>query len=34
MISSIDYGVYAKYLGGGSVNAATGEFNFAVKRLI
>lgn len=29
MISSIDYGVYAKYLGGGSVNTATGEFNFA-----
>lgn len=31
MISSIDYGVYAKYLGGGSVNPATGEFNFSVQ---
>ena len=31
MISSIDYGIYAKYLGGGSVNTATGEFNFAVQ---
>lgn len=31
MIASIDYGVYAKYLGGGSVNTATGEFNFAVQ---
>ena len=29
MISSVDYGVYAKYLGGGSVNTTTGEFNFA-----
>ncbi len=31
MISSIEYGVYAKYLGGGSVNPATGEFNFSVQ---
>jgi microcin-processing peptidase 2. Unknown type peptidase. MEROPS family U62 len=31
MIASIEYGVYAKYLGGGSVNTATGEFNFAVQ---
>lgn len=31
MIASIDYGIYAKYLGGGSVNTATGEFNFAVE---
>jgi len=30
MISSIDYGIYAKHMGGGSVNPATGEFNFAV----
>ncbi|OJV62558.1 MAG: peptidase C69 [Clostridiales bacterium 38-18] len=31
MIRSIEYGLYAKYLGGGSVNTATGEFNFAVE---
>lgn len=30
IINSIDYGIYAKYMGGGSVNTATGEFNFAV----
>jgi len=30
MISSIDYGLYAKNMGGGSVDPATGEFNFAV----
>jgi TldD protein len=30
IISSTDEGIYAKYLGGGSVNPATGEFNFAV----
>ncbi len=30
IISSIDYGVYCKNMGGGSVNPATGEFNFAV----
>ncbi len=30
MISSIKKGLYAKSLGGGSVNPATGEFNFAV----
>lgn len=29
MISSVKYGLYAKSLGGGSVNPATGEFNFA-----
>ncbi len=29
MISSIKYGLYAKSMGGGSVNPATGEFNFA-----
>ncbi len=31
MINSIEYGLYAKYLGGGSVNPATGEFNFATQ---
>ena len=30
IISSTDYGIYAKYMGGGSVNPVTGEFNFAV----
>lgn len=30
MICATDYGLYAKSLGGGSVNTATGEFNFAV----
>ena len=30
IISSTDYGIYAKYMGGGSVNPTTGEFNFAV----
>ena len=29
MIKSIDYGLYAVELGGGSVNPETGEFNFA-----
>ena len=31
MIRSIDDGLYAKKMGGGSVNPATGEFNFAVE---
>jgi TldD protein len=31
MIGSFDQGVYAKKMGGGSVNPATGEFNFAVE---
>lgn len=31
MIASIDFGLYAKKMGGGSVNPATGEFNFAVE---
>lgn len=31
MIGSIDDGLYAKKMGGGSVNPATGEFNFAVE---
>ncbi len=30
IIASIEYGLYAKSMGGGSVNPATGEFNFAV----
>lgn len=30
MIKSIDYGLYAKTMGGGSVDAITGDFNFAV----
>ncbi len=30
IISSMDYGLYAKQMGGGSVNPVTGEFNFAV----
>lgn len=30
MISSVDYGLYAACMAGGSVNPATGEFNFAV----
>ena len=31
MLSGIEYGLYAKKMGGGSVNPATGEFNFAVE---
>ncbi|MBD5133851.1 MAG: TldD/PmbA family protein [Clostridiales bacterium] len=30
IISSIEYGLYAKEMGGGSVNPVTGQFNFAV----
>ncbi len=30
IISDTEYGLYAKYMGGGSVNPASGEFNFAV----
>jgi len=30
IISNTEHGLYARYLGGGSVNPATGEFNFAV----
>lgn len=30
MISSVEKGIYAKYMGGGSVNPTTGNFNFAV----
>jgi TldD protein len=31
MIASIEFGLYAKKMGGGSVDPATGEFNFAVQ---
>jgi TldD protein len=31
MIASIDKGIYASHLGGGSVQPGTGEFNFAVQ---
>ena len=30
IIASVEYGLYAKEMGGGSVNPATGAFNFAV----
>lgn len=30
IIFSVDYGIYCKNMGGGSVNTATAEFNFAV----
>jgi TldD protein len=30
IIKNTEYGLYAKYMGGGSVNPATGDFNFAV----
>jgi len=30
MISSVDFGLYAKKMGGGSVQPGTGDFNFAV----
>ena len=30
IIASMEYGLYAKSMGGGSVNPTTGEFNFAV----
>ena len=31
IIGSMEYGLYAKEMGGGSVNPVTGEFNFAVR---
>ncbi|GKX29874.1 regulatory protease [Vallitalea longa] len=31
IIANTEYGLFAKYLGGGSVNPSTGEFNFAVR---
>jgi TldD protein len=30
IIASMEYGLYAKDMGGGSVNPVTGEFNFSV----
>ncbi|RKD30565.1 TldD/PmbA family protein [Thermohalobacter berrensis] len=30
IIENTEYGLYAKYMGGGSVNPSTGDFNFAV----
>lgn len=30
IIADTEYGIYAKYMGGGSVNPATGDYNFAV----
>src|SRR5699024_8677103 len=30
IISDTEYGIYPKYMGGGSVNSCTGDFNFAV----
>jgi TldD protein len=30
MIATTEYGLYAKTMGGGSVNTTTGDFNFAV----
>ena len=30
IIASTENGIYAKYMGGGSVNPATGDYNFAV----
>lgn len=31
IIANTEYGLYAKYMGGGSVNTATGDFNFSVR---
>ncbi|UCZ54043.1 TldD/PmbA family protein [Bacillus shivajii] len=30
IIANTEYGIYAKYMGGGSVNPATGDYNFAI----
>lgn len=30
IIANTEYGIFARYMGGGSVNPATGDFNFAV----
>lgn len=30
IIADTEYGIYAKYMGGGSVNPGTGDFNFAI----
>ncbi len=31
LINSVDYGIYAKVMGGGSVTPGTGDFNFAIE---
>ncbi len=31
IIANTEYGLFARYMGGGSVNPATGDFNFAVR---
>ncbi|MDY0407777.1 TldD/PmbA family protein [Virgibacillus soli] len=31
IIANTEHGIYAKYMGGGSVNTATGDYNFAVE---
>jgi TldD protein len=31
MIRDVDYGIYAKDMGGGSVNTSTGDYNFAIR---
>lgn len=31
IIANTEFGIYAKYMGGGSVNTATGDYNFAVR---
>lgn len=31
IIANTEYGLYARYLGGGSVNTSTGDFNFSVR---
>ncbi|WP_378956231.1 TldD/PmbA family protein [Pelosinus sp. sgz500959] len=31
IIASTEFGIYAKYMGGGSVNTATGDYNFNVR---
>jgi TldD protein len=31
MIRDVDYGIYAKDMGGGSVNPGTGDYNFAIR---
>lgn len=30
IITNTEYGIYVKYIGGGSVNPATGEYNFSI----
>ncbi len=33
IIANTEYGIYAKYMGGGSVNPSTGDYNFAVNEV-